>query len=1014
MRIHARRSVWALAAACLVQSAAASSARAAEGAAELLLLGACTAAQQAADQALVATETQHDDAAIADALALRSRIALDCQRPGTPGLAEGLTRELELRTRIEGADSAAAAEVKLQTALLALYTNRIDDALAATQALDEQATRLQWPAALRARIANQISMMHNVRADAAAAFPAAERAIVLARAEHDDTTLMLALQNRAFATIRQRRSSEAMAPLAQADEIARARYGERSRERTDVLRFTAQAQRDTGDFGAAIDTLEQALAILHGLREPDQRRIASVLLNLGQTLKVSGDSERAVKIYEEALSADDKGPDPLQRVRPATLHGLANLERDSGHNERSLRRYAEAEQLFERGYGAQSPQLAQVLNNHGNAEANLGHFDAANALYQRSIDIARARNSIDPGDYLPLANLGMVKVWQARYADAERDFREMIGHQANVGVGSEANKLFSSMGLAASLWGRQKTDAAFDAAVEAEQLRQAALRLAASHLGERQAVNLQEYQRPSLDLVVSIALAGGKPAQLERAWELGMAAREQVTAIRAQRLAAARSTTDPKLAALWQTWRDASAAYARSELARVDAPQRHEAQLQLDRAERALAAATPLAAALASTSIDIKSVRRGLPAGNSLVLFTTSRMRLASDFAKEDVERRTPDLYAFMLSSPTAAVRALRLGPLDDITRDIDAWGAALADRDVTLASVAARGQLLRKTLWQPLTDAGAGRQWLVLATDALYRMPWGALPDADGYLIDRGFRAHVLNHERELLASRDAQRSPRLLAIADPSALGQSSIAQRGCTRPLPALPGARRESTALQTLWRARFGDDAGATVLAGADATEAHLRDHASTADVIHLGTHGVSLADDCNAPTNALATTRGFSLAADTPLDAAAPALAPAALLFAPGDGRGSDDDGVLTAEEIATLDLSRTQWAVLAACATAAGSTHRYEGLFGLARAFRLAGAHTVLTSLWPVDDGATAEWMQALYAARIERGLDTAASLAQAQQRVLAARRARGDSTHPYYWAAFVATGDWR
>jgi CHAT domain-containing protein len=49
-----------------------------------------------------------------------------------------------------------------------------------------------------------------------------------------------------------------------------------------------------------------------------------------------------------------------------------------------------------------------------------------------------------------------------------------------------------------------------------------------------------------------------------------------------------------------------------------------------------------------------------------------------------------------------------------------------------------------------------------------------------------------------------------------------------------------------------------------------------------------------------------------------------------------------------------------------------------------------------------------------LYRARIGRGLDTAGSMAEAQRSVLATRRARGDSTHPYFWAAFVASGDWR
>jgi len=65
-------------------------------------------------------------------------------------------------------------------------------------------------------------------------------------------------------------------------------------------------------------------------------------------------------------------------------------------------------------------------------------------------------------------------------------------------------------------------------------------------------------------------------------------------------------------------------------------------------------------------------------------------------------------------------------------------------------------------------------------------------------------------------------------------------------------------------------------------------------------------------------------------------------------------------------------------------------------------------------SLWPVDDAATAQWTQALYVARLARGLDTAAAMQAAQLDVLAARRKRGESVHPYFWAAFVAGGDWR
>jgi CHAT domain-containing protein len=117
--------------------------------------------------------------------------------------------------------------------------------------------------------------------------------------------------------------------------------------------------------------------------------------------------------------------------------------------------------------------------------------------------------------------------------------------------------------------------------------------------------------------------------------------------------------------------------------------------------------------------------------------------------------------------------------------------------------------------------------------------------------------------------------------------------------------------------------------------------------------------------------------------------------------------------MLTAEEVAGLDLQSTEWAVLSACETGVGQVKAGEGVVGLRRAFQVAGARTVIMSLWSVGDEATLAWMQALYDARLRRRLDTAQSVRAASLRVLAERRQDGLSTHPFYWAAFVAAGDW-
>jgi CHAT domain-containing protein len=65
-------------------------------------------------------------------------------------------------------------------------------------------------------------------------------------------------------------------------------------------------------------------------------------------------------------------------------------------------------------------------------------------------------------------------------------------------------------------------------------------------------------------------------------------------------------------------------------------------------------------------------------------------------------------------------------------------------------------------------------------------------------------------------------------------------------------------------------------------------------------------------------------------------------------------------------------------------------------------------------SLWAVEDEATRTWMRELYQQRFGRGLSSAAAVREASRAVLRDRRASGQSTHPFYWAAFVAAGDWR
>jgi CHAT domain-containing protein len=242
-------------------------------------------------------------------------------------------------------------------------------------------------------------------------------------------------------------------------------------------------------------------------------------------------------------------------------------------------------------------------------------------------------------------------------------------------------------------------------------------------------------------------------------------------------------------------------------------------------------------------------------------------------------------------------------------------------------------------------------------------------------------------------------------------------------------ALPGSGREAQEVVDLWRG-IPSSAGAddvSALLGREASEQTVKRLAPGRRILHLATHGFFLGDECGTPlegtraVGGLVATNGAKPAParpprahalpENPLLLSGLALAGANRRTAAGP---QEDDGILTAEEVAALNLEGVEWAVLSACDTGLGQLRAGEGVFGLRRAFQVAGARTVVMSLWQVEDRSARVWMRALYEGRLVQGLDTADAVREASLSVLRDRRARQQSTHPFYWAGFVAAGDWR
>jgi CHAT domain-containing protein len=343
-------------------------------------------------------------------------------------------------------------------------------------------------------------------------------------------------------------------------------------------------------------------------------------------------------------------------------------------------------------------------------------------------------------------------------------------------------------------------------------------------------------------------------------------------------------------------------------------------------------------------------------------------------------------------------------------------------------------GAALRRAAWDPVAALlGDATRVYVVPDGALLGVPFAALPDdRGGYLLESGPTFHFLSAERDLVGDDEPapSRAFGLLALGGPvfdaapwaeptPSRVQQLIAAARAALPLALLrgstsacsgftgmafdplPDAALEARDVAKTWRAqadRAQQSRRVTELLGGQATESAFKRLASDHRYLHLATHGFFVGGACASDTtleNPLVRSglalSGFNRRAEAPRNA---------------------DDGVLTAEEVASLDLSGVEWAVLSACDTGLGDVAAGEGVIGLQRAFRIAGARTLIMSLWSVPDVETREWMKALYEARLGRGLDTPTSVRHASLAVLQHRRERGLSDQPFTWGAFVASGD--
>jgi CHAT domain-containing protein len=353
----------------------------------------------------------------------------------------------------------------------------------------------------------------------------------------------------------------------------------------------------------------------------------------------------------------------------------------------------------------------------------------------------------------------------------------------------------------------------------------------------------------------------------------------------------------------------------------------------------------------------------------------------------------------------------------------IDGVGTARRPTARQEAEFRAASRRLYLSLWKPLLDGEHGpflvgrpenRAPLIFAvpTSQIHLVDFNTLISPSGELLIEQCRVHLLSSARDLLRYQNDARPPTgrgMLVVGSPQRLTTQESGGNGSLSTLKSighapcmerlthlepLPGAEREALTVSDLYETATGESV--SVLLDAKATEAAAKRGLVGRRMAHFATHGFFCASPAAGPLD--------------PKQGPADPLLMSGLVLA----RGSDeDDGLLTGQELVSYDLSDLEWVLLSACGSALGRSLPGEGLFGLRRAFEMAGARTVVTALWQIRDDIALDLTDRIYRRRLS-GASTVDSIREAELERLHEQRARRNRVHPVLWGGFVAEGDWR
>ncbi|ADO68069.1 CHAT domain-containing tetratricopeptide repeat protein [Stigmatella aurantiaca] len=794
---------------------------------------------------------------------------------------------------------------------------------------------------------------------------------------------------------------------------------------------------EQGLYDRAEPLFQRALSNWEEVLGPDHPHVAMALNNLAKLYDLQGLYDRSEPLHQRALAISETA---LGEAHPQVATLLTNF----AIFYQSQELYGRAEPLLQRALALQEealgkshPDVAQTLQHLASLYSDQGLYERAKPLLQRALTLREAAlGKNHPKTATSRNNLAVFFFEQELYGQAEPLYRRALTtREATLGK-SHPDVAASLNNFALLRLAQHRLSDALPLFTRAFSLSEQRLRQEALDFSESRLTAFLQYLRANEQTLYTLLRMHPEDPRVQRLalgavlLRKGRSIEEaaNISLTLAQSLSPEDRDAFERLREL-RTQLATLSLKGPGSLSPGDYPQRLQSLTDAgDALEAGLArrsAPFRVLTALPSPADIVDRVAASLPQDGALVEFITYTDKPLIPQNGTPSEQLPSQLrYLALVLFPDASTRAVDLGPAAPIDRDASRLRDALANRDTSFQVTA---QALYQSAFQPLLPLlGSTRRILLSPDGQLSLIPFAALHDGHGFLLD-SFDFLYLTSGRQLLPHpEELAPSSSVVVLADPDFTAPPSGASLLSTRAvsssaierflstaradLPSstwvpLPGTRQEAESIQRLL-------SQAQLFLGPEASKERLF-KLPTPGILHLATHGFFI-DDAPVPPGSRAVVHFGALgelpqppSLQAPLLRSGLALAGARALESDGASAPSPhrpDAALVTALELAGLNLWGTQLVVLSACDTGRGQVQLGQGVQGLRRSLVVAGAETIVMSLWKVNDDSTRLLMDAYYR-NLLAGQGRAFALHEAMRSLRASR------PHPHDWAPFIALG---